>query len=350
MLSTRALIPEVVNKLLRKAEYFKTSPFYQDPFVLVNAFFEPSTRTSLSFASAAHRLGGSVINFNKDVSSMKKGESFKDTISTLSLYGDLLVVRHPEKGSVEIASEYSACPVINAGDGDGDHPTQALLDLFTIYYNFKSKKVHHPLIYLDQVPKETSFKPYNVLFVGDLAHSRTIRSLIYLLHMFPPVNIHLLPYSGCSPSFEMIQELREKNDTREKQVVFDKETIDWGKYDVIYSTRLQKERTSDVDDAVNLVLDSSESLPNKQKAYETIYDEDSKKENVSKKVDVIIDNSVTFKMKNDAMIMHPLPRNEEISTDVDNDPRAFYFEQMDNGVCMRMAIIKYLLYYYGQEG
>ena len=132
MLSCRNFLLSHVEKILKRTDQMKLGKFEAKNFILVNAFFEPSTRTSLSFASAAYRLGGNVITFNKDVSSVKKGESFEDTIQTLSLYGDVMVVRHPEKGAVEHASEVSHIPVINAGDGDGEHPTQALLDMYTI--------------------------------------------------------------------------------------------------------------------------------------------------------------------------------------------------------------------------
>ena len=139
MISSKNFNVKYINNLFKKADRFKVNnyvPRWQDK-VLVNAFFEPSTRTSMSFESAMYRLGGHVINYNKDISSMKKGESYQDTIKTLSSYGHILVLRHPEQGMVKEATKYSDIPIINAGDGDGEHPTQSLLDLYTIHSKFK---------------------------------------------------------------------------------------------------------------------------------------------------------------------------------------------------------------------
>lgn len=279
----------------------------QNSFILVNAFFEPSTRTSLSFESAAYQLGGNVISFNKENSSTKKGESFEDTITALSCYGDILVLRHPQKGSVEIANQISHIPVINAGDGDGEHPTQALLDLFTIYDHFKNIWKHHLITYIDEKPQLDNYQPYNILLVGDILHSRTINSLIHLLYRFPPVNIHILPYKGCKPTQSTLTLLIDYNHSMEK-FVFEKDDVDWSLYDVVYVTRLQKERKENTED-----------------------------------IDIIIDSSICDQMKEEAIIMHPLPRNQEIHPSVDNDHRCMYFEQMNNGQYMRMAILKDLL-------
>lgn len=311
MLSTRTLTLPYIKHLLQATYLYKYVPIFEpQPFILVNAFFEPSTRTSLSFESAAYQLGGNVISFNKDVSSIKKGESFEDTITTLSCYGDILVLRHPEKGAVEIASQVAHVPVINAGDGDGEHPTQALLDLFTIYDHFKNIWKHHLLTYLDETPQIDNYDPYYVLLVGDILHSRTINSLIHLLYQFPPINIHILPYKGCKPEYETLSLLANSNHSIGK-ILWEKEDIDWSLYDVIYVTRLQKERKNT--------------------------------EGTTPKVDIIIDTCICDQMKEDAIIMHPLPRNEEIHNSVDTDHRCMYFEQMENGVYMRMSILKHLL-------
>ena len=308
MLSTRSLPLPYIKSLLKNAYLYKYVPMYEpQPFILVNAFFEPSTRTSLSFESAAYQLGGNVISFYKDVSSINKGESFEDTITTLSCYGDILVLRHPEKGAAEIADQIAHIPVINGGDGDGEHPTQALLDLFTIYDHFKDIWKHHLLTYLDEKPQIEDYEPFNVLLVGDILHSRTIHSLIHLLYLFPPVNIHLLPYNGCNPEHSTMTLLADSNHSVGK-FLWKTDDIDWSLYDVMYVTRLQKER--------------------KDQAIE---------------VDIIIDSIICDQMKEESIIMHPLPRNKEIHNSVDTDHRCMYFQQIDNGVCMRMSILNSIL-------
>lgn len=311
MLSTRTLTLPYIKTLLKSTYLYKYVPIFEpSPFILVNAFFEPSTRTSSSFESAAYQLGGNVVSFHKDVSSIKKGESFEDTITTLSCYGHILVLRHPERGAVQKADEVSYIPVINAGDGDGEHPTQALLDLFTIYDHFKDIWKHHVITYLDEPPQVANYEPYYILLVGDILHSRTIHSLIHLLYLFPPVNIHILPYKGCKPSNSIISLLASSNHSVGK-ILWEKEDVDWSLYDVMYVTRLQTERKDD--------------------------------DKETPEMDIIIDSFICDQMKEEAIIMHPLPRNQEIHNSVDNDHRCMYFEQMHNGVYMRMAILKSIL-------
>lgn len=249
--------------------------------VLINIFYEPSTRTSLSFESAMNKLGGKTITFNKDISSLKKGESFEDTIKTLSLYGDILVIRHPEKGMVEKASKISNKTVINAGDGNGDHPTQALLDLYTIYDRF-----------------DGDYENKKILFIGDIKNSRTIHSLLDLLKLYPNIKTYLLAYCGLESDFEV------ENST----VLFRDQEIDFGQFDVIYVTRLQKERSD-----------------------------------VERETDFIIDNKFLEKLKKDCIIMHPLPRNEEINPEIDSDKRAYYFKQMENGINLRKTLLYMIL-------
>lgn len=260
--------------------------------LLVNAFFEPSTRTQLSFEAAQHKLGGDVINFNVDTSSVKKGETHEDTIRSLANYGDIMVIRHPDKGFVEHASNIVDIPVINGGDGSGEHPTQALLDLYTIYKHFKFND-------------ETSL---NILMVGDIKHSRTIHSLIDILDHYPNINISLLPYLNRGPDIETILHISQKHKQESSDIVVTKDTCDIGKYDVIYMTRLQVEREFGV-------------FSN----------------------NFIIDKNVMKQIKDNAIVMHPLPRNNEILPEVDNDPRCVYFEQMKNGVFMRMTLIEMML-------
>ena len=174
LLSCQDWSPQKIENLFQKADniYQQTHSHVQNK-ILINVFFEPSTRTSLSFECAMKRLGGQVINFQKDTSSLKKGESFEDTMTTLSLYGDLMVLRHPQPGQVLLASSIIDVPVINAGDGSGEHPTQALLDLYTMYKHFGR-----------------DFQTKTVLFIGDLKNSRTIHSLLLLIHKYPQMSIH----------------------------------------------------------------------------------------------------------------------------------------------------------------
>jgi len=252
--------------------------------ILVNAFFEPSTRTQYSFESAMYSLGGNVIYFNVNTSSAKKGESYKDTIKTLASYGDIMVLRHPEKNKINEACSYVDIPVINAGDGDNEHPTQALIDLYTMYNYFQKDiiNINH------------------LLFVGDCKHSRTINSLLTLLKLYPHICLYFLPYSNCEPSKELLKNI----DPIKVKIYTNKTEVPFNKFDVIYCTRLQKERTVDELSA-----------------------------------DIVIDKNVLSQLKQTTIIMHPLPRNNEISTNVDDDPRAVYFQQVKYGVKIRMALL-----------
>ena len=290
MLSVKDLSIKYIINLFEKSIYYKSVPepnLYQNK-ILMNIFFESSTRTMLSFESAMYKLGGKVITFNKDISSINKGETFYDTIKTLSSYADIFVIRHPEIDKVQEAQRIINKPVINAGDGCGEHPTQALLDLFTIYQNFNIFDKNQ----------------YNILFVGDINKSRTIHSLIYLLENFPTIKIYLLPYDGCHPDNFLLNKFDLNNIT----IINNLENIDI--FDVIYYTRYQKERhNNNIDIPKELILDS-----NKLK-----------------------------KVKQNAIIMHPLPRNNEINSEIDNDSRCKYFTQLEDGVYLRMAIINSLI-------
>ena len=276
--------------------------------ILVNAFFEPSTRTSLSFESAMYRLGGKVITFNKDVSSLKKGESIYDTLKTLENYGDIIAIRHPDKNLIDDVtnSDFLKIPIINGGNGSGEHPTQALLDLFTIYekhdYDFNN------------------IKKLKILFIGDILDSRTVHSLINLLHLFPEINIHILPYnSKTTASNELLISISQIHNQDINKIIIDENKIKWNEYDVFYCTRYQSER----------------------KFFYDQIDDNSDNNEINQKI--IINKNNVKKMKHDAMIMHPLPRNNEINPEVDNDKRIYYFKQMENGVYVRMAIISKLL-------
>lgn len=260
--------------------------------ILCNAFFEPSTRTSLSFGCAMKKLGGEVINFNVDKSSIKKGESLNDTMRTLEQFSNIIVLRHPEKGIVEKAGKIVSTPIINGGDGDGEHPTQALLDLYTILRNVKNVKNGN----------------LNICIIGDIRYSRTIHSLLKIINKYELLcNIDFLCYPGCEPDDKYLLEIKTMlKDSIIKIVDRFDETL----YDVVYSTRRQKERLGTVDFNIEK------------------YQIDSKKLN---------------NMKEDCIIMHPLPRNNEITNDVDLDSRAKYYDQVKNGVYIRMAIICSLL-------
>ena len=233
-----------------------------------------------------YRLGGNVITFNKEVSSIKKGESFHDTIKTLSLYGDAMVIRHPDKGAVEEASKISDIPVINGGDGDGEHPTQALLDLYTIYKSFPT------------------IENLKILFIGDIKHSRTVNSLLDILKVYPRNKIFFLPYYDREPDYELQYNTSNNHTQYIEDLLVREEDICYEDYDVFYCTRMQKERSEG-----------------------------------KSKVDFIIDNKKVELMHENAIIMHPLPRNEEISVEVDKSKKSKYFQQMEYGIDIRMALL-----------
>lgn len=293
MISSKNVTSKYINNLFNKADKFKVNnyaPKWQNK-ILINAFFEPSTRTSMSFESAMYHLGGHVINYNKDISSMKKGESYEDTIKTLSSYGHILVLRHPEKGFVNEATNHSNIPIINAGDGDGEHPTQSLLDLYTIHSKFRLN---------DEYVK--------VLFIGDIKHSRTIHSLLHLFKNYKRIRVHFLPYEGKEPNYDLLVKTSIAHEQILEDITVDRNNFDIGEFDVIYCTRLQSERNSEL-----------------------------------RRPDFIVNKELLKDAKDSAIIMHPFPRNSELSTDVDDDPRNQYFQQMRNGLYVRMALIDNIL-------
>lgn len=257
--------------------------------VSANLFYEPSTRTSSSFTAAMYRLGGKVISINDvQYSSVAKGETLEDTIRTLEQYADCIILRHPEIGAAKKAASVASVPIINAGDGAGDHPTQALLDLFTI------------------LEEKGTIDGLTITLVGDLKYGRTVHSLAKLLNHYSISLIFVSPDSLRFP-VELCEELTnqfEETDSLESVIA---------KTDVLYVTRVQKERFSDLG------------------SYEKVKDS------------YIINNGLLKKAKLDTTIMHPLPRVGEIAFEVDSDPRAAYFRQMKNGMYMRMAILDYLL-------
>ena len=259
--------------------------------ILANLFYEPSTRTSSSFTSAMERLGGSVIPINEvKYSSVAKGESLPDTVRTLECYADVIVLRHPETGSAALAAQYARKPVINAGDGIGEHPTQALLDLFT---------VREELGTIDSL---------TVTMLGDLKYGRTVHSLARLLSLYNVRINYLAPEILRMPA-EIIAEL--PRTLIQKEFMTIEEVL--GKTDVLYVTRVQKERFANPEE------------------YESV-----------KEAYVITPE--TLRMAKDLMIiMHPLPRVGEISMEVDSDSRAAYFRQMEYGLYVRMALLAMVL-------
>lgn len=260
--------------------------------ILASLFYEPSTRTSSSFTSAMERLGGSVIPINEvRYSSVSKGESLPDTIRTLECYADVIVLRHPEVGSAALAAQYARKPVINAGDGVGEHPTQALLDIVTI---------HEELGNLEGL---------NVTMVGDLKYGRTVHSLARLLTLFGAKLNYVSPEILRMPA-EIMEEIHEKGI---EQKEFDNLEEVIGSSDVVYVTRVQKERFED------------------PAVYESVRNA------------FIIDPAMMTKAKDEMILMHPLPRVGEITMEVDSDPRAAYFRQMEYGLYTRMALLAMVL-------
>ena len=256
--------------------------------ILANLFYEPSTRTSASFTAAMERLGGSVIPINEvRYSSVSKGESLPDTVRTLERYADVIVLRHPEVGSVALAAKHTKKPIINAGDGIGEHPTQALLDLFTIK---------------EELGKIDGL---NVTMLGDLKFGRTVHSLSRLLSLYNIRLNYVSPKSQAMPP-EIIAELKEKGVPQ-----YEYESLDpvIAETDVLYVTRIQRERFEDPD------------------LYEKV------------KGLFVVDKSVMSKCKDEMIVMHPLPRVGEIDMEVDEDPRAAYFRQVEYGLYVRMALL-----------
>jgi aspartate carbamoyltransferase len=260
--------------------------------ILANLFYEPSTRTSSSFTSAMERLGGSVIPINEvRYSSVAKGESLPDTVRTLECYADVIVLRHPEVGASALAAQYARKPIINAGDGVGEHPTQALLDLFTIFEE------------LGRIDGLT------VTMLGDLKYGRTVHSLARLLSLYDVRLAYVAPDILRMPS-ELIEEIQQKRIPQEEHA--DLEAV-LAETDVLYVTRVQKERFEDL------------------AAYEQV-----------RGAYVIAPDTLT-RAKEHMIVMHPLPRVGEIAMEVDDDPRAAYFRQMEYGLYVRMALLAMVL-------
>lgn len=294
LVSINDLSKDEIFDLLDLAEEFEKNPIQNimASNVVATLFFEPSTRTRLSFESAVNRLGGRVIGFSEAANtSVSKGESLKDTILTVANYSDLIVMRHPIEGSARFASEVSPVPIINAGDGANQHPTQTLLDLYSI------RKTQGTLNNL------------NIFLVGDLKYGRTVHSLLQAMSQFGATFTFVAPKELQMPAEYKMQldnlglKYTEQTDLNENLE----------KADIIYMTRVQKERFSD---------------PMEYEKVKNVY---------------VLRNKMLENTKSNMRVLHPLPRVNEIHTDVDSNHKAYYFPQALNGVFTRMAIMKRIL-------
>jgi len=295
IISAKDFSREDVEYILKKAREMIKNKRNADLLknkILATLFFEPSTRTRLSFESAMYRLGGNVIGFHSgDVSSIKKGESIADTIRTVENYSDGIVIRHNLEGAATLAAKFSKIPIINAGSGSGEHPTQALLDLLTI------------------TEESGSLDGINIGIMGDLKYGRTVHSLAILLSNYD-VNIYFI-----SPK-ELMLRNRDKEFLRQRNVKY-KDLTQYRSIlnilDILYVTRIQKERFADVEEY------------DRVKGY-YVFTKDDLKET-----------------KENFKIMHPLPRVFEISPEIDSSLKSIYFKQTYYGIPMRMAILAELL-------
>ena len=282
---------EEIMDLLEKARSFEENPNRKvlDGKVIATLFFEPSTRTRLSFETAVNRLGGRIIGFSDAAtSSSSKGESLKDTIIMVSNYVDLIIMRHHLEGAARYASEVSSVPIINAGDGANQHPTQTMLDLYSIYKT------------------QGTLENLNITMVGDLKYGRTVHSLLQAMSHFNPTFHFVAP-----DELKMPQEYKifceEHNIPYYEHSDFSEEVINQA--DILYMTRVQRERFTDLME------------------YERVKDI------------YILRNSMLAGSKPNLRVLHPLPRVNEIAYDVDDNPKAYYFQQAKNGLYARQAII-----------
>jgi aspartate carbamoyltransferase len=261
--------------------------------IISTLFFEPSTRTKMSFESAALRLGAEILHFPPlELTSLKKGESFTDTIKMVESYSDVIVVRHPYDGAARLAANTSKKPVLNAGDGSNQHPSQTLLDLYTI------------------LKEKGTLNNISIAFVGDLKYGRTVHSLVKALTHFNPKIYFISPEILQMPQY-LLDDL-DKNNVKYEILKDFRDCLN--KIDVFYMTRIQRERFPDIED------------------YEKV-----------KGVYVINKENIVGKCKEDMIILHPLPRVDEIATDLDDTKYALYFKQAKNGIPVRQAMIMTVL-------
>lgn len=291
LVSISQCTPEDILRILDRATFFERNPNrnFLEKNVIATLFFEPSTRTRLSFETAVCRLGGKVIGFSDAAtSSSTKGETLKDTIRIVSNYADAIVMRHFLEGAAQYATEVTDKPIINAGDGSNQHPTQTLLDLYSIRQT------------------QGSLEKKTIVMVGDLKYGRTIHSLIEGMSPFSPHFIFVAP-----PELALPEEYRSycthHNIPFEEVTEFTPEVV--AQADILYMTRVQRERFSDIEE------------------YERV-------KNI-----YILDNPMLRKAKDNLRILHPLPRVHEIAQEVDHHPSAYYFQQALNGLFVRQSIL-----------
>lgn len=291
LVSISDISKEEILRLLENARYFEENPNHKilDGKVVATLFFEPSTRTRLSFETAVNRLGGRVIGFSDaSTTSSSKGETLKDTIKMVSNYVDLIIMRHYLEGAARYATEVTDTPIINAGDGAHQHPSQTMLDLYSIYKT------------------QGTLDNLTITMVGDLKYGRTVHSLLMAMQYFNPT----FNFVACD-ELKMPAEYKEFCDQKGIKYTehkdFSEEVINSS--DIIYMTRVQRERFTDIME------------------YEKV-------KNLYNLHNAMLDNS-----KDNLRILHPLPRVTEIDQDVDDNPKAYYFQQAQNGLYARQAII-----------
>ena len=291
LVSIDDLSEEQILQLLETARYFEEHPNHKilDGKVVATLFFEPSTRTRLSFETAVNRLGGRVIGFSDaSTTSSSKGETLKDTIKMVSNYVDLIIMRHHLEGAARYATEVTDIPIINAGDGANQHPSQTMLDLYSI------------------LKTQGTLSNLTITMVGDLKYGRTVHSLLMAMKYFNPT-FRFVACEELRMPREYIEFCKKQGIPYEEHSDFSREVIDSS--DIIYMTRVQRERFSDIME------------------YERVKDL------------YTLRNSMLDTSRNNLRILHPLPRVNEIATDVDDNPKAYYFEQARNGLFARQALI-----------
>ena len=280
-----------IEYLIRMAQEFEKHPNRRllEGRIVATLFFEPSTRTRLSFETAANRLGAKVIGFaDPKVTSGTKGETLKDTIMMVSNYADIIVMRHHLEGAAQYASEVSPVPIVNAGDGANQHPSQTMLDLYTIYQT------------------QGTLENLNIYLVGDLKYGRTVHSMLTAMRHFSPTFHFIAPDELAMPEHYKMY-CRENGIKYVEHQDFDADTISGA--DILYMTRVQRERFTDLDE------------------YERVKDR------------YLLKRKMLSKAKPNMKILHPLPRVNEIEYSIDDMPYAYYFQQAQNGLYARQAIL-----------
>lgn len=297
LIESQQFTKEIILKLFNRADELRTNKFNLFAGkVLATLFYEPSTRTRLSFEAAMLKLGGQVITTEnaKEFSSASKGESIEDTIRIVGTYADCIVLRHYEDGASKKASLISNVPIINAGDGKGQHPTQALLDIYTIFR---------------ELGRINNIK---IAIVGDLSHGRTVRSLSYVLGKYEGIELIFVSPPHLTIGLDIKEYLDKHNISWREETDLDKILPE---IDIVYLTRIQKERMSSI-------------------------------EYFDAKGKYVLNERNLFLLKPTSRVMHPLPHVEEIDLSVEiekNDPRIAYFRQAENGLYIRMAILEMVL-------